>query len=81
MECWFNVIGTLMEATWHPADEIIRTRWEVRVGVSDIMVYISGDGGDLPPSRPPFLRYRWVMKAMTETPAALTWINLKTPSR
>ena len=47
-----------MEATGHPADEIIRTWWEVRVGVSDMMVYISGDGGDLPPSRPPFLRYR-----------------------
>ena len=75
-ELFLNLIATLMEAAEHSANEIIRDSYETHLGLSDIRVTITGQAGSEPPSRPPFLKYGWIIRAVAIVPSSLARIKL-----
>ena len=66
-----NLIGVLMEAAEHSADAVVEGRYLTSVRASGVRVFISGKDGAETPTRPPFLRYRWIVKALTTVPKKL----------
>ncbi len=68
---FLNVIGVLIHAADHGADEIIRERYLFSLTDHGIVVYVSGPRSSQPPSIAPFLTYRIVVTAMAAVPQAL----------
>ena len=68
---FLNVIGVLIHAADHGADESIRERYLCSITDHGIVVYVSGPRSSQPPSMAPFLTYRIVVTAMAAVPQAL----------
>lgn len=70
---FMNLIGLLMVSAEQGEDKILDYVYLMKLGDYGVQVLVAGGNDPLrpPPTRPPYLKYRWIIKAVAMTPSLM----------